>query len=100
MEVCSKCGLSKELCACEALTREGEAITVSKIAKRYGKLVTVVSGISEQELAKKVLRELKSSLACGGTLKDGIIELQGNHSAKIKPLLIKLGFSEEQIEVR
>jgi len=39
-------------------------------------------------------------LACGGTLKEGVIELQGNHSHKIKQILVKLGFNGEQIEVR
>lgn len=100
MDICPKCGLSKELCACEALDREREIINVSVNAKRYGKFVTEVRGISDQEQAKKALKELKNSLACGGTLKDGVIELQGNHSAKIKHILVRLGFNSEQIEVR
>jgi len=58
--------------------------------------------ISRTELVarwKKILKELKTRLACGGTIKDGIIELQGNHKEKAKSILVRLGFSEEQIEV-
>ena len=46
--------------------------------------------ISEEELKKK--------LACGGTIKDNLIELQGHHKKKIKPILIAHGYREEMIE--
>jgi translation initiation factor 1 len=58
-----------------------------------------VEGISKDVGVKNVLKELKTRLACGGTLKDGVIELQGNHMDKVKSILVKLGFKEEQIEV-
>ncbi len=97
--VCTKCGLNKEFCVCETLAKEKEKIRVSGIKRRYGKFTTVVNGISKDMDIKHILKELKTRLACGGTCKDGIIELQGDHRAKVKSILIKLGFSEEQIEV-
>jgi translation initiation factor 1 len=42
---------------------------------------------------------LKQNLATGGTVKDGVIELQGDHRQRLKPLLLKLGFPEESIEI-
>jgi translation initiation factor 1 len=42
---------------------------------------------------------LKQRLACGGTLKGDVIELQGEHRDKVLGALKKLGFSEDQIEV-
>ncbi len=48
------------------------------------------------DLAKK----LKGELACGGTVKDGRIELQGDHRNRVKDILIKSGYSEDLIEVR
>jgi translation initiation factor 1 len=98
--VCPKCGLQKELCVCETLAKEKEKIRVSGIKRRYGKFITVIEGLSKDVDPKKVLKELKTRLACGGTIKEGIIELQGNHLEKVKPILVKMGFQEEQIEVR
>ena len=97
--ICNKCGLPKELCACEVIAKEKETIKVYTEAKRYGKSVTIVEGISKDMDSKSILKELKTRLACGGTLKDSIIELQGNHKNKVKSILMKLGFSNEQIEV-
>jgi len=37
-------------------------------------------------------------VACGGTVKNNIIELQGDHRKKVKEELVKLGFPEENIE--
>ena len=42
--------------------------------------------------------KLKAKLACGGTVKDGVIELQGSHVPQVKQELIKLGFSAESIK--
>lgn len=98
--VCPKCGLSKELCVCETLAKEKEKIKVSGIKRRYGKFITVVNGLTKDVDPKKILKELKTKLACGGTLKGGAIELQGNHKDRVKQILVKMGFQEDQIEVR
>jgi len=99
-EVCSNCGLPKEICVCETIAMEEEKIKVFTTAKRYGKLVTVVEGLSKDVDSREILREMKTKLACGGTLKDGEIELQGNHKDRVVQILIKLGFRKDQIEVR
>jgi len=99
-EICPKCGLPKELCTCEVLVKEKEKIQIFTEAKRYGKVITIIKGISKDVNTKAILKELKHKLACGGTVKDSTLELQGNHKEKLKPLLIKMGFPEEQIEVR
>ena len=65
--------------------------------KRYGKIVTVVKGFESGIDVKKIAKALKNELACGGTSKDDIIELQGDHRKKIKELLVSLGFDEESI---
>lgn len=96
-ENCPVCGLPKSLCVCGAIDRESQKIRVSTELRRFGKVTTIVEGISER--GKETAKELKSKLACGGTYKNNIIELQGNHKGKIKNILIKLGYSEDQIEV-
>ncbi len=98
-KICDKCGLPKELCACETIAKEKEKIRVYMNRRRYGKMITIVEGIGKDADNKKVLKELKNRLACGGTLKGNIIELQGDHKSRVKGALIKLGFSEDQIDV-
>jgi len=98
-EICPNCGLPKDICACETIAKEEEKIRVSSIKKRFGKTVTTIEGISKEVDTRSVLRELKTKLACGGTMKDGVIELQGDHRKKIKEILVKIGFPGEKIEV-
>lgn len=47
---------------------------------------------------KNLAKQLKELLACGGTIKNNEIELQGEHVKKIKEKLISLGFSPDSIE--
>lgn len=98
-KICEKCGLPKELCACETIAKEKEKIRVSSVRRRYGKHITLVEGIGKDVNNKQILKELKQKLACGGTLKDDIIELQGEHKKRVFEILKKLGFPEDQIEV-
>ncbi len=95
VEVCPKCGLPLELCACKAIEREAEKIRVFIERRRFDK--PIVEGIKEN--VKEVTSQLKQKLACGGTFKKGHIELQGDHRTKIKELLVKLGYSEDLIEI-
>ncbi len=67
------------------------------IKRKYGKMITLISGFRDIDI-KNILKELKHVLACGGTIKDGIIELQGDHKGKVKQVLVKLGFQEEAVE--
>ncbi|MFI2809766.1 MULTISPECIES: stress response translation initiation inhibitor YciH [Microbulbifer] len=55
---------------------------------RKGKGVTCVRGVpgTDSEL-KLLLAELKKRCGCGGALKDGVIEIQGDKRAEIKALL-------------
>ncbi|PIV69389.1 MAG: stress response translation initiation inhibitor YciH [Candidatus Aenigmarchaeota archaeon CG01_land_8_20_14_3_00_37_9] len=96
--VCEKCGLPKELCVCEVVERETQNIKAYVTMRKFRKPVTIVEGVNKDS-AKTVVKELKRKLACGGSYKEGNIELQGNHLRNIKGLLVKLGFDEEQIEV-
>jgi translation initiation factor 1 len=43
---------------------------------------------------------LKGFCACGGTAKNGLIMLQGDHRERIREYLIKTGYPEENIEVQ
>jgi len=99
-EICKNCGLPKELCVCEKIAKEQQKIKVFLKQKKYKKFVTIISGIDSKQIdLKKLTKELKNKLACGGTYKNNEIELQGNHKDKIKKFLVAQGFPEEIIEV-
>ena len=97
--ICSKCGLPKDLCVCETLAKEQQRIRIQVEKRRFGKLITVVSGLDQRDIdVREIAKKLKSKLACGGTTKEGVIELQGDHLQKAKRELIKLGFAPQSIE--
>ncbi len=89
-------GLPPELCM--EIAKEELLIRVRIERRKWGKEVTIIEGINDPAInLKKIAAKLKSRLACGGTAKNGRIELQGNHRDKIKELLVELGFPEENI---
>ena len=100
-EICTTCGLPKDLCVCESIAKESTKITVKIEKRKFGKMYTVIDGIDSKEInIDQLVKTLKSKLACGGTVKDGRIELQGDHKNKIKALLIESGFAPETITVK
>jgi len=100
-EICPQCGLPKELCVCETIAKEQQKIMVATEKKKFGKLNTIIKGLDAKEInLKDLAKKLKSKFACGGTVKDGNIELQGNHKQDMKETLVQMGFAPESIEVR
>ncbi len=99
MESCNVCGLPKDLCVCGDI-RKGEVkrVKVTTAKAKFGKFMTVIEGLEKQDL-KDVFKELKRKLACGGAIKEDKIYLQGDHKRRIKQLLTKLGYNEENIEI-
>ena len=104
MSICPKCGLPEELCTCNQLIKEEQLIKVKTAKRRYGKPVTIVTGIDFNELGiaetKELLKTLKKKLACGGTLdkEHNWIELQGSHKKEVEEMLVQLGYKVEGYE--
>ena len=94
-QMCDVCGLPKEICVCEEIAREQQEIQIYTVARRYGKMVTVVEGLTSDIDVGGLCSELKAACACGGTAKNGTIELQGDHKSKVKQVLEKMGFNAE-----
>lgn len=98
-DMCPRCGLPKELCVCDILDREAtKRIKVYKTKAKFSKFVTIVEGLTGDEL-ERTAKDLKTKLACGGTYKKGVIELQGDHLDEVKNELMSLGFPESSIDV-
>jgi len=100
-DICNKCGLVKELCVCETIAKESQLIKVYLERKKFRKFYTIIEGIDEKEInIRDLSKKLKEKFACGGTAKDGKVELQGNHRSRVKETLIGLGFTPDTIEVK
>ena len=100
-EICPVCGLVKELCVCETIAKESQKIMVYIERKKFNKNYTIVEGIDAKEIdLKDLAKRLKSALACGGTIKDGKIELQGEHKQRTKKILVEYGFAPSSVEIK
>ncbi len=95
------CGLPKELCVCETIAKESQEIKVYTEKKKFNRVYTIIEGIDEKEIdMKDLIKRLKNKFACGGTIKEGRVELQGNHKQKAKEILVQMGFAPETIKVK
>lgn len=75
-----------------------DVVRVSRETKgRGGKAVTLVTGISLPDKDLDALgKQLKASCGSGGTVKDGIIEVQGDHIDRIVALLVAQGYKAKR----
>ncbi len=97
MDICPKCGLPLAACVCEDIAKTQQQVEIKTEKRVYGKIVTLVQGLDGVDI-KEIAKKLKSKLACGGTVDGKIIELQGNHRGKVKPILVEAGFNPELIK--
>lgn len=79
------------------LDRATQQVTVRVERRTYDKPVTVVDGFDERSVdVAAVASRLKKQVAAGGTVDDGTIELQGDHSDRVPDLLRDEGFEVER----
>jgi translation initiation factor 1 len=97
MTICPNCGLPLEACVCQEIAEKQQEITIRTEKRRFGKMITLVRGLEGIDM-ENMLKKLKGGLACGGTIKNGEIELQGNHKNKIRKVLLEEGFDDSQIK--
>src|ERR1700750_2091259 len=95
--MCPGCRKPVAQCSCRtaAATPAGDGIVrVQRETKgRGGKAVTVVRGVPADAAALvKLGQGLKAACGSGGTVKDGVIEVQGDHIDKVMGLLQQRGF--------
>jgi translation initiation factor 1 len=81
-----------------ATARAQQRVRVQRTkAGKGGKLVTAITGLELAEAdLKTLLKQLKASAGTGGTLKDGVIELQGDQVAPALAALEQAGFRPKQ----
>lgn len=99
-EICPVCGLPKDLCVCEAVKMEQQRIKVRVEERKRGRYVTIIEGLDYRNIdLEKLATILKVKCACGGTAKEGRIELQGDHRGRIKQMLVELNLPADNIDV-
>jgi translation initiation factor 1 len=93
---CPNCRQAKADCRCKATAPRpsGDGIVrVSRESKgRGGKTVTLVKGLALDEAALQAEgKRLRSACGSGGTVKDGVLEIQGDHAERVVALLEAAG---------
>lgn len=99
-DTCPKCGMPEDLCVCDSIAKGEQKITVKIDTRTFNKEMTVIEGLDEEVDLGDLASTLKSKLACGGTAKNGHIELQGDHTHRIREVLVEEGFDASQIEIQ
>jgi translation initiation factor 1 len=91
-------GLPKDLFDISNIEKEQQKIRIEVKKARFNKVVTVITGIEDKATLKELGKAMKQKFACGGTAKDGMIELQGNHKDRAKEVLVEKGYKKELID--
>lgn len=100
--MCPDCRHALADCVCRSAAAKrplGDGVVrVSRETKgRGGKSVTVVKGLALDALALAALgKQLRTACGSGGTVKDGVIEVQGDHCERIIEALKKHGHSAKR----
>lgn len=96
--MCPACRQPQKLCVCslkKAAPAGDGVVRVSRETKgRGGKAVTLVRGLTLDDAALNSLgKQLRTACGCGGTVKDGAIEVQGDHCERVIGLLKAQGWT-------
>ena len=93
--ICPGCRQTVAACVCgKKVIPAGDGIVrVSRETKgRKGKGVTLIKGLPLDEAALTALaKQLKAQCGSGGTVKDAVIEIQGDHIERVMAALAKAG---------
>ncbi len=92
--------LGKEESPIEETIVKEQTIVRIRLERRRRHMVTVIEfdGAEAKKLdIENIAKELKRKLAAGGTVRDNVIELQGDHRLKVKKILADMGFNPDNI---
>jgi len=96
--MCPVCCKPVAPCNCKRMANASPSsdgiVRVSRETKsRGGKTVTIVRGLPlAMDALDKMARQLKAACGTGGTVKDGVVEVQGDHCDKVMALLQAQGY--------
>lgn len=100
--MCPECRRVLAECVCKAVAKvvpggDGVARVARETKGRGGKSVTLVKGLALDPVALALLgKQLRTACGSGGTVKDGVIEIQGEHCDRVIDALKKHGYSAKR----
>lgn len=97
-KMCPNCGYPENECRCKekqtASFYDGVVRVGREIKGRKGKGVSIITGIPlEEQALTKLAKQLKNKCGSGGTVKNGVIEIQGDHRDFLMEELRKKGLT-------
>jgi translation initiation factor 1 len=95
--ICPKCGKPAKVCICNkdtaSLKTDGTVRLILQTKGRGGKTVTLITGLAlDTASLEHLASDLKRQCGAGGTSRDGLIEIQGDHRETLLVLLKQRGF--------
>lgn len=100
--LCPACSAPINACRCAAARQtamigNGQVKVARTTKGRGGKCVTVVTGVALDGVALAALgKQLRSRCGAGGTVKDGVIEIQGDHCDAVLQALLQAGHAAKR----
>jgi len=100
--MCPVCRKPQAQCVCKSQQADqplgdGKVRVTRETSGRGGKAVTVVRGLPLDAAALTQLgKQLKAACGTGGTVKEGVIEVQGDHADKVLALLQAQGYAAKR----
>ena len=97
-KICPECHKASANCVCKEIARntvkgDGQVRIRRETKGRGGKTVIAISGLPlTQNQLEELLKKFKKQCGTGGTVKERVIEIQGDHLGKLKELLIREGY--------
>ena len=87
---CDRCGDLESECQCEPLPPPAnivppsdQRLRISLEKRKKGKVVTLVTGLAMDDHIDALLTKLKNVCGSGGTIRDGVLEIQGDHQQRL-----------------
>ena len=99
--MCPACRKPTAKCACRTTSSAAKGDGIVRVSRetkgRKGKGVTLITGVAlDTDNLKKLAKQLKQKCGSGGTLKQGIIEIQGDHRDVVIEELKAKGYTVKQ----
>lgn len=97
-KICPGCNMAAAHCICQRRksTPEGDGgVRIMRETQgRQGKGVTMITGLPLDVVElKKLAKALKKKCGCGGSVKNGVIEIQGDHRDVLEEELSRLAYT-------